>query len=114
MLFVANLAWKVNDAEFVEFLKKTGIKFQSANVVVTRSGRSRGYGFVNTVDFEEQKKAMDILNKQELDGRALNVKVANASSETPRVATTPATTTTTTTTVAPATTTAPVTGETKQ
>jgi len=102
MLFVANLAWKVNDESFVEFLKKEGIKFQSANVVVTRNGRSRGYGFINAENNEEQKRAMDILNKRELDGRPLNCKVANASSETPRVATTAPVTTTTTTTPAPA------------
>jgi len=96
MLFVANLAWKVNDELFINFLKTEGIKFKSANVVMTRNGRSRGYGFVNAENAEEQKRAMDILSKKELDGRQLNVKVANASSETPRA---PATITTTTTPV---------------
>jgi len=94
MLFVANLAWKVNDELFINFLKTEGIKFKSANVVMTRNGRSRGYGFVNAENAEEQKRAMDILSKKELDGRQLNVKVANASSETPRAPATTATTTT--------------------
>jgi len=105
MLFVANLAWKVTDESFNEFLKKEGIKFKSANVVITRNGRSRGYGFISYDTTDEQNRAMEILNKSELDGRPLNVKVANASSETPRSpapatgnnnATTTATTSTTT------------------
>ncbi len=88
MLFVANLAWKVTDDSFNAFLKTEGLKFKSANVVMTKSGRSRGYGFVNCENAEEQTRAMDILNKKELEGRNLNAKVANASSETPRTATT--------------------------
>jgi len=90
MLFVANLAWKVTDESFTSFLKTEGIKFKSANVVMTKSGRSRGYGFVNCDNTDEQTRAMDILNKKELDGRNLNAKVANASSETPRTSATPA------------------------
>lgn len=104
MLFVANLAWKVTDESFNDYLKKEGIKFKSANVVITRNGRSRGYGFIMCDNTDDQNKAMEILNKKELDGRPLNVKVANASSETPR---TPAPTTGTNapSTTAPATTT---------
>jgi RNA recognition motif-containing protein len=112
MLFVANLAWKVTDESFTAFLKNEGLKFKSANVVITRNGRSRGYGFINCDNTEEQNRAMEILNKRELDGRPLNVKVANASSETPRTPSTIApsnnnATTTTTTATTPSTQPAP-------
>jgi RNA recognition motif-containing protein len=56
-VFVANLPFNVNDAELLQFFKENNAK--SAHVVVTRNGRSRGYGFV---DFELEKDQQIAIN----------------------------------------------------
>jgi len=49
-VFVANLPFPVKDEDLLSFFKDNNPK--AAHVVVTRNGRSRGYGFV---DFEHEK-----------------------------------------------------------
>jgi RNA recognition motif-containing protein len=56
-VFVANLPFNVNDAELLQFFKDNNAK--AAHVVVTRNGRSRGYGFV---DFEFEKDQQTAIN----------------------------------------------------
>jgi len=48
----------------------------SAVVIMDReTGRSKGFGFVEMSD-QDAKKAMDALNEQDLDGRAIRVSEA--------------------------------------
>ncbi|MDP6986511.1 MAG: RNA-binding protein, partial [Phycisphaerales bacterium] len=50
----------------------------AANVVLDRdTGRSRGFGFVEMGD-DDARKAIEALNGQDLDGRAINVNEARA------------------------------------
>jgi len=56
-VFVANLPFGVKDEELLQFFKDNNAK--SAHVVVTRNGRSRGYGFV---DFEFEKDQQNSIN----------------------------------------------------
>jgi RNA recognition motif-containing protein len=56
-VFVANLPFGVKDEELLLFFKDNNAK--SAHVVVTRNGRSRGYGFV---DFELEKDQQNAIN----------------------------------------------------
>jgi RNA recognition motif-containing protein len=48
----------------------------SAHVVQRRTGRSKGFGFVELADEEEQRKALEGLKNVESEGRVLVIKVA--------------------------------------
>lgn len=92
MLFVANLAFSVDDARLKEIFTDAGINVQSARVVRrrwgNRYGRSKGFGFVDVGTEEEQKKALAYFapvesadgttpaTGKEVDGRQIAVKVA--------------------------------------
>jgi len=58
-LFVANLPFSVDDDQLAALFKDNGA--QSAHVVKTHSGRSRGYGFVV---FENEKAQLNALEKK--------------------------------------------------
>jgi len=58
-LFVANLPFSVDDDQLAALFKDCGA--QSAHVVKTHSGRSRGYGFVV---FENEKAQLNALEKK--------------------------------------------------
>jgi len=73
-VFVGNLAFKTGESELAEAFSAAG-NVLSTNII-TRGPRSLGYGFVELESEESAKKAVDLLNKKELDGRAINVEVA--------------------------------------
>jgi len=79
MLFVANLGFSVDDAALSTLFTDAGIKVVSARIVRRRWGqprKSKGYGFVEVGDEEEQKKAIAALEGKDVGGRAIAVKVA--------------------------------------
>jgi len=75
-LFVANLPFALDDDAFAKVVSDLGLKLKAAHVVKKRNGRSKGYGFVEFENEEDQKKALDVLNKKEVDKRELSVKIA--------------------------------------
>jgi len=79
MLFVANLAFDVDDATLGEIFTSEGINVVSARVVRRRWGqprRSKGYGFVDVGGEEEQTKAIEATQGKEVAGRVIAVKIA--------------------------------------
>ncbi|KAF9483996.1 RNA-binding domain-containing protein [Pholiota conissans] len=79
MLFVANLGFSVDDAGLSALFTEAGINVVSARIVRRRWGqprKSKGYGFVDVGNEEEQKKAIAALEGKEVGGRAIAVKVA--------------------------------------
>ncbi|CAI2172995.1 15532_t:CDS:2 [Funneliformis geosporum] len=78
-VFVGNLAFSTTEQTLAEFFNETG-KVIKANII-TRGTRSLGYGFVALETDEDAKKVVEILNKQELDGRQINVEVAKPKNE---------------------------------
>jgi len=79
MLFVANLGFSVDDAGLSALFTEAGISVVSARIVRRRWGqprKSKGYGFVDVGNAEEQKKAIAALEGKEIGGRAIAVKVA--------------------------------------
>lgn len=79
VVFVANLAFTVDDAALAELFTDAGVNVVSARVVRRRFGqprRSKGYGFVDVGNEEEQKKALAAFAGKEVDGREIAVKVA--------------------------------------
>ncbi|KAI0771864.1 hypothetical protein BD413DRAFT_546669 [Trametes elegans] len=79
VLFVANLGFNIDDAGLAALFTDAGIKVNSARIVRRRWGKprkSKGYGFVDVGDEEEQKKAIEALQGKEVGGRAIAVKIA--------------------------------------
>ena len=74
VVFVANLPFSVDDEGLKDIFKDYGVS--SAHVVRRRGGRSKGFGFVELTDEEEQKKALEGLKDVESEGRVLVIKVA--------------------------------------
>jgi RNA recognition motif-containing protein len=73
-LFVANLPFSVEDAGLSDIFKEFAPS--SAHVVVKRNGRSKGFGFVEFKSSEDQQKALNAMDKKEVQGRQLVVRVA--------------------------------------
>jgi len=77
MLFVANLPFKLDDEGFAKVFKDATLNYKSAHVVRNqRSGRSKGFGFVEFENEADQQKALNVVNKMVVDERELSVKVA--------------------------------------
>lgn len=75
-LFVGSLPWSVNDEQLSEIFSEAG-SVESAKVITERdSGRSKGFGFVEMSTDEEAKKAIEMFNGKEIEGRAINVNEA--------------------------------------
>lgn len=75
-LFVGSLAWATTSDSLRAAFEKAG-KVVEANVVMDKmTGRSRGFGFVEMATEEEAKKAIEMLNESDLDGRKIFVSEA--------------------------------------
>lgn len=75
-LYVGNLSFGTTEQELREVFEAHGT-VTSARIITDReTGRSRGFGFVEMSDAAGGQAAIEALNGQELDGRALNVNEA--------------------------------------
>ncbi|KIJ19928.1 hypothetical protein PAXINDRAFT_67701 [Paxillus involutus ATCC 200175] len=78
-LFVANLGFNIDDEGLSTLFTEAGINVVSARVVRRRWGhprRSKGYGFVDVGNEEEQQKALEAVDNKDVGGRAIAVKIA--------------------------------------
>lgn len=83
-LFVGNLPYTMDSAKLEEMFAQAG-SVVSAKVISDKySGRSRGFGFVEMSSTEETKKAIEMFNGKDIDGRALVVNEARPREERPR------------------------------
>lgn len=78
MVFVANIPYATSDEDLQELFKD--YKVASAQVARARSGRSKGYAFVDLVSQDEQQRALEEMKDVELDGRIIYFKPAMSSS----------------------------------
>jgi RNA recognition motif-containing protein len=75
-LFVGNLSFQTTDSDLVSVFGEFG-PVEKANVVRDRdSGQSRGFGFVEMTSAADASRAMNALNGEALNGRAINVNEA--------------------------------------
>ena len=75
-LYVGNLSYDVTDDLLSQHFSQAG-QVASAVVITDRqSGRSKGFGFVEMSSDEEAKKAIEMLNDQDFQGRKLRVSEA--------------------------------------
>ena len=78
MVFVANIPYATVDEELHHLFKD--YKVTSAQVARARSGRSKGYAFVDLDSQDEQQRALEEMKHVELDGRIIYLKPAMSSS----------------------------------
>ena len=75
-LFVGGISWDSTEDSLKDFFAKAG-NVVSATIITDRySGRSKGFGFVEMGSEQEAKDAIEKLNGQSLDGRAITVSEA--------------------------------------
>jgi cold-inducible RNA-binding protein len=85
-LFIGSLAYSTTDDTLKAFFETVG-PVSSARVITERdSGRSKGFGFVEFENEDDNQKAVDQLNGKELDGRAINVSLARPKEDRPQSA----------------------------
>lgn len=83
-LFIGSLAYATTDDTLKAHFETIG-SVASARVITDReSGRSKGFGFVEFENEEDNQKAVDQLDGKELDGRTINVSLARPREERPR------------------------------
>lgn len=83
-LFIGSLAYTTTDDSLKAHFEQIG-PVKSARVITDRdSGRSKGFGFVEYENDEDNQKAVDQLDGKELDGRAISVGLARPREERPR------------------------------
>ncbi|MGB4420208.1 MAG: RNA-binding protein [Candidatus Saccharimonadales bacterium] len=83
-LFIGSLAYATTDDTLKAFFESIG-EVTSARVITDRdSGRSKGFGFVEFANEDDNQKAVDQLNGKELDGREISVSLARPKEDRPR------------------------------
>ena len=80
-LYVGNLSYDVTDNDLEQMFQPHGT-VESAQVIQDRdTGRSKGFGFVEMGNDQEAQAAIQALNGQESNGRALTVNEARPREE---------------------------------
>jgi RNA recognition motif-containing protein len=75
-LYVGNLNYNVVDNQLTELFAQAGTVV-SAKVITDRAtSRSKGFGFVEMSSDEEAKKAIELLNEKDFEGRKMIVNEA--------------------------------------
>ena len=75
-LFVGSIAYDSTDDGLKEHFAQAGAVTEAKIIVDRMSGRSKGFGFVEFENEEDAKKAIEMFNDQEFDGRRLTVNEA--------------------------------------
>ena len=75
-LYVGNLPWSIDDKGLKELFSSYGDIEEAVLIKDKFSGRSKGFGFVTITDDGAAQKAIDEMNKKEIEGRPLTVSEA--------------------------------------
>jgi cold-inducible RNA-binding protein len=81
-LYVGNLAFSVTDDGLQKLFAEVGTVESAKVITEKKSGRSKGFGFVEMATEEDAQKAISSLNGHEHEGRQLSV--AEAHPQAPR------------------------------
>ena len=75
-LYVGNLPYSVTNDQLSQLFSQAG-SVSTATVITDKfSGRSKGFGFVEMSNAEDAKKAIEMFNGHEMEGRNLVVNEA--------------------------------------
>jgi len=82
-LYVGNLPYSYNDEALSTLFAEHGEVISAVIIMDRASGRSKGFGFVEMED-ADAVKAMEAIEGQEIDGRAVRVNEARPKRENDR------------------------------
>ena len=72
-LYVGNLDEKVKAEQLTELFSEAGKVIKATVITDKYTGKSRGFGFVEMDNKKEAQKAIKLLNKKEVEGKAIKV-----------------------------------------
>jgi len=75
-LYVGNLDYGVTSDQLTDHFKQAGTVVSAMVITDRATGRSKGFGFVEMTTDEEIKKAIEMFNDQEFQGRKIIVNEA--------------------------------------
>lgn len=80
-LFIGNLLYEVTADDLKDLFSKVGKVVDAVVIMDRRTGRSKGFGFVEMSSAEEAKKAVEEYNTKEFKGRKMFVSEARPKKE---------------------------------
>ncbi len=80
-LFVGNLSFNTTENDLQDAFAAHGTVLETNLMMDRVSGRPRGFGFVTMSTPDEAQNAINALNGQQVDGRALTVNIAKPREE---------------------------------
>ena len=83
-LFVGGLSYETTEATLRDAFSQAGTVESAVIITDKMSGRSKGFGFVEMSSEEEAKKATEMLNGKEIDGKSVTVNEARPMEDRPR------------------------------
>jgi len=72
-LYVGNLNYDTTEESLKEAFEEVGTVESCDIITDRRSGKSKGFGFVEMSSEEEAEKAIEVFNDSEIDGRSVKV-----------------------------------------
>ncbi len=72
-LYVGNLSYDTTEESLKETFEEAGTVESCDIITDRRTGKSKGFGFVEMSSEEEAEKALDMFNDSEIDGRSVKV-----------------------------------------
>ena len=75
-LYVGNLDYAITQDQLREHFAKAGTVVDAVIITDRDSGRGKGFGFVEMSTDEEAKKAIEMFNEKDLNGRNIVVNEA--------------------------------------
>ncbi|MGC8825285.1 MAG: RNA recognition motif domain-containing protein [Bacteroidales bacterium] len=80
-LYVGNISYSMKEEELKQAFSKFGQVLSVKIITDRRTGKSKGYGFVEMDNEADASEAMSNLNGKELAGRNVKVNKANTQAE---------------------------------
>ncbi len=76
-IYIGNLEYGVGENDLKALLDEKAVAAKEVTVIIDKyTGRSKGFGFAEFETADDAQKAIDALNGQDLNGRALKVNKA--------------------------------------
>lgn len=77
-LYIGNLNYDTTEESLKETFEEAGTVESCDIITDKRTGKSKGFGFVEMSSEEEAEKAKDMFNDSEIDGRSVKVDEAKS------------------------------------
>lgn len=76
-VYIGNLEFGTTEDDLKKFIEEKSLNAKEVKIIIDKfSGKSKGFGFAEFETEEQTQQAIDALNEQELNGRALRVSKA--------------------------------------